>query len=50
MARNLVGVYEVIFTVPANAPVGNSIPLSMSVDDPATNTRYFTNDTFIAIQ
>lgn len=49
MAMNLVGVYEVVFDIPQDAPTGSSIPLTLSADDQVTGTRYFSNDSFIPI-
>jgi uncharacterized protein (TIGR03437 family) len=48
MALNLFGVYEVVFVVPADAPIGNDIPLNFSVDVSASE-RYFSNDSLISI-
>jgi hypothetical protein len=47
-ARNLVGVYEVSFVVPADARTGDSIPLAFAVV--VNGNLVFGNGSLIAIQ
>jgi uncharacterized protein (TIGR03437 family) len=50
LAPSLVGVYEVAFQVPTDAPVGNDVVLSLAVNVPGDSTTRFSAGNKIVIQ
>jgi uncharacterized protein (TIGR03437 family) len=49
-ASNLIGVFEVSFQIPANAPVGNDLVLSVAVNPPDRSGTQFSNGTKLPVQ
>jgi uncharacterized protein (TIGR03437 family) len=49
-ASNLIGLFEVSFQVPANAPVGNDLVLSVAVNPPDRSGTQFSNGTKLPVQ
>jgi uncharacterized protein (TIGR03437 family) len=47
---NLIGVYEVTFLVPSNAPTGNDVVLSVAVNAPGDSVTHFSNGSKLPIQ
>ncbi|MCU1236738.1 MAG: Ig domain protein group 1 domain protein, partial [Candidatus Solibacter sp.] len=50
LSPNLIGVYEVAFQVPSDAPAGNDIVLSVAVNAPGDGQTRFSNGSKIPIQ
>jgi uncharacterized protein (TIGR03437 family) len=45
-----VALYQVNVEVPAGAQTGNTVPLVLTLTDPATGTTYVSNTVTVAIQ
>ena len=50
LSPNLIGVAEVAFQVPADAPTGNDVVLSVAVNAPADSQTRFSNGSKLPIQ
>jgi uncharacterized protein (TIGR03437 family) len=50
LSPNLIGVYEVAFQVPTDAPTGNDVVLSVAVNAPGDNQTRFSNGSRLPIQ
>ena len=50
LSPNLIGVYEVAFQVPSDAPTGNDIVLSVAVNAPGDGQTRFSNGSKLPIQ
>jgi uncharacterized protein (TIGR03437 family) len=50
LSPDLIGVYEVTFLVPPDAPQGNNIVFSVAVNPPNSSTTQFSNGSLIPIQ
>jgi hypothetical protein len=50
LAPTLIGVYEVTFQIPTDAPTGNDVVLSLAVNVPGDSTTRFSAGNKIVIQ
>jgi uncharacterized protein (TIGR03437 family) len=50
LSPDLIGVYEVTFTVPQNAPQGNNVIFSVAVNPPGSTTTMFSAGTSFPVQ
>ena len=50
VSPNLIGVYELAFQVPSDAPTGNDVVLSVAVNAPGDNQTRFSNGSKLPIQ